>query len=380
VSAVRSVVDQLVRRRLWPVAVVLLAGLVAVPVLMLKGASPASSALAPAPAPAPAATAQVDPKLTSAPTPAIVPAATGGNDRLLVGRAKNPFRAADASGAAERPAGTAAPTPGAGTSTPLPGTPVGSGAAGGTSTSRTGSTTPSDSGSTGTGPTSVPPAAPEPPATTTPTPLTTHVIGVGPYVSYMVDLRFGRAGAGRKIVNPARLSPLGSPTTPVALFYGVFNRGRSAGFLLSLSATAPPSACGGQVTGCSLIRVRPGHSVRLAVGPEGPDQRHYDIEVLRITAVRTTSYALALERQARMSPIGACLVSAGQSSGAIVFDARDGTFQDHGTPKECAKLTDGATARFSTVVDPGTAEATSSGERLAPATSVPRSAALPPGA
>lgn len=95
----RATLNELRQKRLWPVALVLLVGIVAVPVLLSKSPKPATEAQAPLPtAPAPSGTA----------LPAINVQATPSHSQLT-GRSRNPFAAA---------AGSAAPSTSTTSTTP----------------------------------------------------------------------------------------------------------------------------------------------------------------------------------------------------------------------------------------------------------------------
>ena len=128
---------QLVRRRLWPVALVLLAALAAVPVLLARDAAPADVPPLPQTA-APAETAKAaDDDAFAEPVVAKASAADRGRRRRVLGSRKNPFEPAPPKKAKKKPAekadtsdtpdttgGTTAPTaPSTGAPT-APATPV----------------------------------------------------------------------------------------------------------------------------------------------------------------------------------------------------------------------------------------------------------------
>src|SRR5581483_2149414 len=79
----RGLLSDFGQKKLWPVAAVLLAGIVAVPILLAKSSSPAPAPQAALPTPPPATG-------TSIPTVNVQSTATGSTARLT-GRAHNPF-------------------------------------------------------------------------------------------------------------------------------------------------------------------------------------------------------------------------------------------------------------------------------------------------
>lgn len=82
-SPVQNVWRQLVQRRLWPVAIVLVAGLLAVPVLLASDPEPV-------PAP-PAPVAQTDDELAVRPIVSMASAEQAAARHRVLGTAKNPF-------------------------------------------------------------------------------------------------------------------------------------------------------------------------------------------------------------------------------------------------------------------------------------------------
>lgn len=125
---------QLVRRRLWPVAVLLIAGLVAVPVLLARDATPVETPALPETS-APAETANSDEALAE-PVVAKASSADRSRRRRVLGSRKNPFEpapikkpktkkkkktAADKADTQDKTGGTTAPTT---PSTGVPTTPV----------------------------------------------------------------------------------------------------------------------------------------------------------------------------------------------------------------------------------------------------------------
>ena len=127
-SPVQNVWHQLVQRRLWPVAIVLVAALAAVPMLLAKDPVPA-----PAP-PAPAADSSSG-ELASEPIVSLASTEPDTKRRKVLGNAKNPFRVdppkpeppagGTSTAPAPAPSGgqTDAPAPGGGGDTSTPSSP-----------------------------------------------------------------------------------------------------------------------------------------------------------------------------------------------------------------------------------------------------------------
>ena len=88
-NAVTSIWREMMRRRLWPVAVLLVAALVAVPVLLARDAEPVAAPLDAAPA----VTAKADDTIAE-PVVAKVEAADRGRRRRVLGARKDPFEPA----------------------------------------------------------------------------------------------------------------------------------------------------------------------------------------------------------------------------------------------------------------------------------------------
>ena len=86
-NAVTSIWRQMMRRRLWPLAVLLVAALVAVPVLLARDAEPVAAPVEPAPA----VTAKADDTIAE-PVVAKAEAADRGRRRRVLGARKDPFQ------------------------------------------------------------------------------------------------------------------------------------------------------------------------------------------------------------------------------------------------------------------------------------------------
>jgi hypothetical protein len=234
-SIARNIASDLVERRLWPVALVLVAAVIAIPVLLIK---PASHATAPSPvagtqSPAPGTSA------VSLSNPAGGP---------VVGNLKNPFHQLHA------PKATTASTGGSalGPATPTSGTASGGGgtdaAGGGTSG---GGASPSGGGSSES------------------TPQAT------------VTVRFGLANGRRVRRDLSPGSPLPSPTNPLLVYLGQSKDGKAAFLVSSDAQPQGDGTCKPDKSICSTLYLKEGGTEFFDVtGPAGTVQ--YELEVLHI--------------------------------------------------------------------------------------------------
>jgi hypothetical protein len=266
-NALRTLLSDLVEKRLWPLAVLLVGALVAVPFVLAK--SPAT-APAPGAGTTPAATAAT---ASSAPTVEVVAAPS--RHAPLRGRAKNPFhqqhvgaKRSNADGGGTPPVDTAPP---AGTGTPSP-----------------------DDGNSPSG------GAPTPP----PKPQKTYAVAA-------VDVRFGKASGNQHThENLPRLRALPSATRPIVIFLGMRKGLDTAVFLLSSDVHAQgDGTCTPSRAECTAIEVREGDVVLLDV--TGADGRvtQYELDLLKITVSHTTSKPDAEQAYARVSARGARLLA-----------------------------------------------------------------------
>jgi hypothetical protein len=218
-NAVTSIWRQLVRRRLWPVAVLLVAALAAVPVLLTRDAQPVA-----APAdPSPAVSAKADDTIAE-PVVAKVEASDRGRRRRVLGARKDPFQPAPvkkpklAKQADAKPDDTA----------PTQSTGGGGGSGGGGST------------------------APSSPVAPTPQPKV--------YPAGSLVIRFGDAESDQLPKTVLRkLKPLPDDVTPLLVYMGLTDHGKKAKFLVDDSL---------QVTGDGTCKPHPSNceTIELAAG------------------------------------------------------------------------------------------------------------------
>jgi len=207
VSAIRGVLRDLVERKLWPVAVLLLAAAVAVPIYLGRASADE--------APLPATNLQASAGKASKAAVRVDDGATAEDDRP--GGVRNPFKQLHVPKKAATPAAPAAKTPAADQ-------PAGSGSGG-----SDGSQPPLDPGETG-GSGGSGDGGSKPKSSSPSDPLDV----------YHLSLRFGRAESSqlKTYHDVARLSPLPTADNPFFVYTGVLKDGKTAVFLLSSEATA----------------------------------------------------------------------------------------------------------------------------------------------
>jgi len=300
----RSLLKDLVEKRLWPVALLLVVALAAVPMLVGRTAGTAPTTAA-APTVAAGAgdtgtTAKASVTLTTEPS----------DQRHDHGRVRDPFTSPAAP--KDENATTA--------STPKSAAPAPSAAAA-TTTIQKGATTPGASastGSTGTGsatPTPTPTPTPNTsttPKTTTPKKATTPAKpkALDKTDTYHVSLRFGVNGAPLKtITDVARLSPLPSETDPFFVFLGVLKtettHEQRAVFMVSSDAVPTgEGACHPTQQDCETIELAKGQTVFFDyTAPDGTPTQ-YELELAGIHETQIASAAKAQAAIARHSVVG----------------------------------------------------------------------------
>jgi hypothetical protein len=269
---------QIVERRLWPIALLLLAALVAVPVLLAKSPAPA----APVPATAAPATDQAS-ELTAKP---IVTASTDVDDsnRHVLGTNKDPFRPAVV--ATPTPTPTAAPAGSTTSATNAAASRVA--AANGSNGS---STAPSGSSSSG-GSGGSTPAAPTPPSSSTPPPSSAPKDKPKAYPLYSLTVRFGDASGELTKQRLKRLAPLPDAETPVAIYLGPGPDKRSAVFLVDASVTPEgDGTCKPYAADCQTVTLHEGDTEFFDVkdATTGAVTSTYELDLLDIVRKTTTS-------------------------------------------------------------------------------------------
>jgi hypothetical protein len=219
-------------KRLWPVAAVLLAGLVAVPVLLAKPAAEPAS-----PPPVATGAGPKDDVLKQLAQVKLGEDAPGDGSTLGVFNADNPFT--PPKGAIKKAKDT--------TTTPAGANGATSGTPAGTDTGATtgGGTTPVDPGTGGTG------GTPNTGGGGTTTTTTTY--------KYVVDLTFKANGRTRHIKGMEKLDMLPSQNSPLLIFMGVTPKGSDAVFLVdSTLQAAGEGRCKPSRSECAFAYIGPG--------------------------------------------------------------------------------------------------------------------------
>jgi hypothetical protein len=293
----------LVNKRLWPVAIALLAALVAVP-LALSKPEPHDQAAESA-AQAAASKAQHD-AIAAEPVVSIATSGSPAHANLRGLHAVDPFKQHHLIAAS---------------------TPTGDTAAGGTGAagSGTGSGSGSGSGSTGTGTGAAPgrvggqPTSPGTPPEPSPPQKT--------YTTYHVDVRFGEAGAERVHNDLPRLTPLPSSSDPVIIFVGMDKDGKTAIFLVTSDASPQgDGTCEPSKTTCTYVHMTAGQEEFLDVSSGTAGLRQYVLKLLKVNKTTTTSAAAAAAAFNRESSAGRDILRSEVGSlGRVRYNAVTGT-------------------------------------------------------
>lgn len=279
--SVRDLFGELVQRRLWPVALLLVVGLVAVPVVLAKHGAPQSGSDTPPPPPAAAGPTAGAPGAGQPAEPIVSAAASPDAGAPLRGQAKDPF--------------VQQHVPPKVTSTSTATAPGGSGRAGGSG------------GSGGTGPAGN--AIPH--GGTTAPPKT--------YLYSSVDVRLGRAGFPlREIKDVPRLAPLPNATSPVLIFMGTRSDHETAVFMISTDVHAQGQVrCVPSIQLCEAIELRRGGIALLDVTAADGSVTQYELDLTDVTLHQTTSKAKASAAYARSSKAGIALARRSASAAAV---------------------------------------------------------------
>jgi hypothetical protein len=303
----RIVGDLAGHKRLWPVAGVLLAGIVAVPVLLTKSSSAPPAPQAPLPAVPPA---------TGTSLPTINVQATPGKARIN-GTAHNPF-APTAGGAtsstSSSPTTASTVTPGA--SSTLNAVPAGTSS--GSSTGSSGSSTAAGGGSSttpttgsGGGGTVTPPSIT---GGSKPKPAPT---GLSSTQSYQVAMAITNSAGGVDTVDPlARLSAVPNNQQPLLVELGVLRGGSRVLFAVQPgTVVAGPGVCTPGPIDCEILSLGQDQTEAISSHDSGA---HALFAITGVTAVNHASAALAnLARHAASSAGRAALNRSSSSLPAL---------------------------------------------------------------
>jgi hypothetical protein len=289
----RNLQHDLVDKKLWPLALILVLALIAVPVLLGGGGSEPTSG------PAPGATAAPPTATASAASPSVAEVAVAVEEPVLrkrKGSTRDPFKQqyAPKTLTTPPPDDSAAPTTGTGDTK-----------------------APSDSGS---GDTQTTPSTTEPKKETP---------DVDPLDVYRVSLRFGEPGEQKTIRDIARLSPLPNADRPFFVFLGVLSGGKKAVFLISSDATATgDGSCRPSKANCETVELEKGETEFFDLETEsGVVQYQLDLVTLKRRVPLDNAAAVAAQAKARAA---AARKAAARRKKARELAAKKGT-EDPGT-------------------------------------------------
>ena len=297
-SVIKDTLRFLVQRRLWPVAILLIAAAAAVPMLLAKEP--------PAPAAVPAVDVKGDRAALLATEPIVAPAAEGdrGGRRQVLGSSKNPFK----------PQVTPTPTPSPDIPKQGPVADTGAPAADtGAPVADTGAPA-AKGGRPSVGGTPAP-ASPIPVLPGTEAPQQPKE-----YELFELTVRFGPSGdtpPPRRDLK--RLRALPSSDEPVLIYLGVLDDQKTAVFLLDSGVIAHgDGTCRPSRTTCATIHLKEGETeffdvpAEDAVVTEGEEigGSQYQLDVIKIRRKSTTNAAKAKRSLARVSESGRKIVRA----------------------------------------------------------------------
>ncbi len=298
-NALTDPFKQLVERRLWPVALLLIAALVAVPLLLVKKDS-GSDVI-------PSATASVP--AGQSPTQSIVSesdATKRDRARSVLGDRKDPFRPAQL----HRVPKVKTPSAGTALNTRTP-----AGATGGAN----------PGGGTAPPPTTGPlPTAPVTPLTPKPT-----------FELYSLQVRVGDPAAELKTRNLKRLTGLPGGSNPALLYIGLLADHKSAVFIVDAGATVIGDGhCAPEPGNCQTLTLKPGQTVFVTRGA-----KQYEVDLLKINTKKTAdARAAAASRKAVASGGRKALRARISRIGAYRYSSSSGTLHKLSAKAQAARV------------------------------------------
>ena len=297
-SALTNMIKELRERKLWPIAIVLIVALVAVPVLLTKKAP--TNLVVPKP------TGGL-PYSTGSTLPAITVETKAGSSKLA-GRGRNPFTP-------QHVATTAAAvttTPAAVAATPVTGSTgtVTQSAGGGSSTPTTVTPAPAPAPSK--------PATPATPSKPAPAPAPA---GLTATQSYQVSLAITTEGGGLNTIDPVqRLSILPSLQQPLLVELGVLQGGKKVLFAIQPgAAVSGPGTCIPGPIDCEIIALSPGQTEGLSKQTPTGTTPVALFSVNSISAAEHPTVAAANAARAAASEIGHKMLANSPLSGNGLF-------------------------------------------------------------
>ena len=300
----------LVERRLLPVAILLIAALVAVPLLLAKDPEPVAP-VASAPA---AGAAEAPGSATAQPIVSLVGDEEETTRRRVLGAKKNPFTPGPAPKAEATAQGTTVTT-----GVQSGGRPADTGSSVTTTTTGGGGGTTPAGGDSGPAPADPVAGPPSPPA---------------PKLElYSLTVRFGSSeGESLEKMNLARLKPLPSAEDAFLVYLGVGKDEKTAIFMVDASVEPQgDGVCRPNPANCETIHLRKGDTEFFDVQDEtGKTTGQFQLDLLDIKRSTTSSSAKAAAVRAKVSPAGRKLLRARQAAQGPLryrYDARDGVVE-----------------------------------------------------
>jgi hypothetical protein len=288
-SFLRNVLHDLVEKRLWPVAVALVAALVAVPIV-LGGKSDAGTPTATVADASPTTTNGLADHRDAARAQVV------SLEEQAAGKVSRPGDVRDPFVQHHQPRLSDAALKAAVKSTATALSDAFGGSSSGSGSSSSGPSTPSTGGATPT------PSAPAPTTPSTPTDTTKKPPSKD---TYRVDVKFGESGAEKTYKNVARLTPLPSSDNPFFVFLGVGEDKKTATFLINGDVVPTGDGkCTPSKDECQQITLKPGdlEFFDMQSGTAGVVQ--YQLELERIGLAKASSTAAAVKSHARESKAG----------------------------------------------------------------------------
>jgi hypothetical protein len=319
-SILTSTWHELVRRRLWPVALLLLAAIAAVPLLLAKDPEPAP----PAPVANNSDNSAAAAAAATAPVVSLVDDADAAKRRRVLGARKNPFEPAPVKIVAAKTTTAKSTT----TTTTTSGSSSSGADTGGSSAPSGGSSTP---------------PASTPPASTPPAPKPTYEL-------YSLTVRFGASDEpSLPKMNLPRLKALPSAEDPVLLYLGLAKDNKTAVFMVDSNVEPQgDGTCDPSPANCETIRLRVGDTEFFDVKDEkGEVTAQYELDLLAVKTHTTSSASAAAAARAKVSGAGRKVLRVRKAQRGPLrwtYDAKSGTV--HRLDRKAYKAAVAKTARI----------------------------------
>ena len=307
-----NIVRDLRDKKLWPIALVLVAALIAVPMLLSKSS------------PAPTTVSQVPP--AAAPPSTALPAVsvkTTESTSKLIGRSRNPFLQLGG-GAAPTHTATSTSTSGNASAAASPSTPSTPSTT--SSSSATGSSTGSSSGGASSSSGSSGSSGGTSSGSTTPTPIPVKPAPPAPSVltkdeSYQVTLAITNATGNLNTIDSLqRLSPLPSANQPLLVELGVLQGGKHVLFAVQPgTVVSGGGTCTPGPIDCQILSVTPGHTEGVSVRTSTGTTSVALFAVTAVAALKHGSAAAAAKARQSESAVGRKLLNKSSSNALSLF-------------------------------------------------------------